>query len=187
MNAQPFFDRILAATVLRMIPRQVTPNHVTVFRFAATPIVLYCILIGQYQWGLLAFMIVSFSDAVDGALARTRNQVTEWGKLYDPLADKLLIASMVLGVVVRELNLVLGLTIVAIEAAILGLAWYGHSHGRSMQANRWGKMKMTLEVAGVSVLLLGLAFGIPETLAISQATFVVAILFALISLITYGI
>ncbi|MDO8463523.1 MAG: CDP-alcohol phosphatidyltransferase family protein [bacterium] len=187
MNLQPFFDRLLARTVLVFIPRQVTPNQVTVFRFAATPLVLYLILIGEYRWGLIAFAIVAFSDAVDGALARTRNQVTQWGAIYDPLADKLLIASMVLGVVVRELNPILGLTIVLIEAVILGLAWYGHSHGRSVHANRWGKLKMSFEVLGVTVLLLGLAFGIPATIPISQATFVVAILFALISLITYGI
>lgn len=187
MNAQPIIDRILAATVLRLLPRQVTPNQITVFRFATTPIVLYLILIGEYRWGLVAFVLVAFTDAMDGALARTTGRVTEWGKMYDPVADKLLIASMVLGVVVRELNLVLGLTIMVIEATILGLAWYGHSRGRSMQANRWGKIKMLLEVLGVSVLLLGLAFGIPGTLSVSQATFVLAILFALVSLITYGI
>ncbi|MFH1098942.1 MAG: CDP-alcohol phosphatidyltransferase family protein [Candidatus Uhrbacteria bacterium] len=188
MNDQPtIIDRFLARTLLRLIPQRVTPNQVTVFRFATTPVVLYLLLIGEYGWGLLAFLIVAATDVVDGALARTRGQVTDWGKLYDPFADKLLIGSVVFAVVVRELDAVIGLSVVAVEAVIIGLAWYGRTHGRVVQANRWGKAKMALEVAGVTFLLLGLAFGIPEVIPISKASFILAILFALVSLVTYGI
>ncbi|MDO8598498.1 MAG: CDP-alcohol phosphatidyltransferase family protein [bacterium] len=188
MSDQPtIIDRLLARTVLRAFPNRVTPNQVTMFRFFATPIVLYFLLVGFYTWGLFAFLFVAFSDAIDGALARTRNQITEWGKLYDPLADKLLIGSVVFGVVVRELDLAIGLSIITVETAIIGLAWYGRMHGRSMQANNWGKIKMNLEVLGVTLLLLALAFGIPGFIPISKASFVLAILFALVSLVTYGI
>ena len=180
-------DRILARTVLRAIPHRVTPNQVTVFRFVTTPIVLYLLLIGWYGWGLFAFLAVAATDVIDGALARTRGQVTDWGKLYDPLADKLLIGSVVFAVVVRELDAIIGLSIITVEAAIIGLAWYGRSHGRTVQANNWGKVKMGLEVIGVTLLLLGLAFGVPGFLPISHASFVLAILFALVSLVTYGI
>ena len=188
MSDQPtIIDRALARTILRAFPRRVTPNQVTMFRFIATPIVLYLLVVGYYGWGLAAFLVAAFSDAIDGALARTRNQVTDWGKLYDPLADKLLIGSVVFGVVVRELDLVIGLSVITVEAAIIGLAWYGRSHGRMVQANKWGKLKMFLEVVGVTLLLLALAFGIPQVLPISKASFVLAILFALVSLVTYGI
>lgn len=180
-------DRLLAKTVLWFIPRRVTPNQVTMVRFFTTPVVLYLVLTGQYQIGLFAFLLVAFTDAIDGAMARTRDQITEWGKLYDPLADKLLIGSMVFGVVVRELDLLLGLSIVTVEAVIIGIAWYGRSQGRVVQANRWGKIKMALEVLGVTLLLFGLAFGIPHVLPFSQASFVLAIIFALVSLVTYGI
>lgn len=187
MNLQPFFDRLIERTLLPLIPRQVTPNQVTVARFAMTPIVLYLILIGRYGWGLIAFIIVALTDTVDGALARTRNQITQWGTMYDPLADKLLIMSMVFGVVVRELDVALGITIVVIEAVILALGWYAYTHGHAITANRWGKLKMTLEVIGVCILLLGLTFGIPHTIPVSKATFVLAILFALVSLVTYSL
>ena len=72
---------MLAWTILRAFPRRVTPNQVTMFRFIATPIVLYLLVVGYYGWGLAAFLIAACSDAIDGALARTRNQVTDWGKL----------------------------------------------------------------------------------------------------------
>ena len=188
MSDQPtIIDRALARTILRAFPRRITPNQVTTFRFAATPVVLYLLLVGQYGWGLLAFLLVACSDAIDGALARTRGQITEWGRMYDPLADKLLIGSVVFGVVVRELDLVIGLSVIAVESAIIGLAWYGRAHGRIVQANAWGKIKMNLEVIGVTLLLLALAFGIPGVIPISKASFVLAILFALVSLVTYGI
>lgn len=188
MSDQPtIIDRALARTILYAFPHRVTPNQVTMFRFIATPVVLYLLLVGRYGWGLLAFLLVALTDAIDGALARTRNQVTDWGRLYDPLADKLLIGSVVFGVVVRELDPVIGLSIITVEAAIIGFAWYGRSHGRIVQANRWGKIKMNLEVLGVTLLLLALAFGIPGVLPISKASFVLAILFALVSLVTYGI
>jgi CDP-diacylglycerol--glycerol-3-phosphate 3-phosphatidyltransferase len=188
VSDQPtIIDRALAQTILRLFPHRVTPNQVTMFRFIATPVVLYLLLVGWYGWGLLAFLLAAITDAIDGAMARTRNQVTEWGKLYDPLADKILVGSVVLAVVVRELDLILGLSIVTIEAVIIGLAWYGRSHGRVVQANKWGKIKMNLQVLGVTLLLLALAFGIPQVLPISKASFVLAIVFALVSLVTYGI
>lgn len=188
MSDQPtIIDRFLQRIILWAIPRRVIPNQVTMFRFFATPLVLYLLLVGKYGWGLLAFLIAAFSDAIDGALARTRSQITEWGKLYDPLADKLLIGSVVFAVVVRELDLVIGLSVITVEAAIIGLAWYGRSRGRVIQANAWGKIKMILEVIGVVLLLLALAFGIPEVIPISKASFVLAILFALVSFVTYGI
>jgi CDP-diacylglycerol--glycerol-3-phosphate 3-phosphatidyltransferase len=188
MSDQPtIIDRMLARTILRLIPARVTPNEVTVVRFATTPIVLYLLLIGAYGWGLLAFLLVAATDVIDGALARTRNQVTDWGRMYDPLADKLLIGSVVFAVVVRELDAVIGFSVITVEAAIIALAWYGYVRGRKVQANRWGKAKMGLEVIGVTVLLLALAFGVPGALPISSASFVLAILFALVSMVTYGI
>ncbi len=188
MSDQPTrIDRFLARTILWAIPRRVTPNHVTVARFFATPIVLYLVLTGVYTWGLFAFLLVAFTDAIYGALARTRGQVTDWGRMYDPLADKLLIGSMVFGVVVRELDRTLGLSIITVELAIVMLAWYGRMRGRTVQANHWGKVKMAFEVAGVTILLLSLVFGLPQALPFSRATFVLALVFALVSFVTYGI
>ncbi|MDP1707108.1 MAG: CDP-alcohol phosphatidyltransferase family protein, partial [bacterium] len=84
-------DKILQKIFLPVIPRFITPNIVTWFRFVTVPFVAYLFIQESYIIGLLLFIVSAFSDAVDGSLARTRNQVTDWGKMYDPAADKLLI------------------------------------------------------------------------------------------------
>ncbi|MBI4262156.1 CDP-alcohol phosphatidyltransferase family protein [Candidatus Uhrbacteria bacterium] len=182
-----FTDRLLAATVLRLFPRWVRPNDVTVFRMLATPFVLWLIIVQNYVWGIPVFLLVAFTDAIDGALARTRNQITDWGKLYDPLADKLLIGSVVAVVVLQHLDLWLGIAILGIESTFILGAWYFKWRGMIVQANVWGKIKMILEVLAVFLLLLSLMMQWPSLLPFSQATFMLAIAFALVSLVTYGI
>lgn len=191
MNVAPpklqWSDRVLRATLLPLIPRRVKPNHVTVLRMLATPFVLLLLMRGEYGWGLLAFLLVALTDAIDGAMARTRNQITEWGKTYDPVADKLLIGSVVIVVVMRELDYLLGLAILGIEALFIVTAWWRLKKGGVVEANRWGKIKMILQVVGVTFLLIALVTGWPPLFPFSKATFLLAIIFALVSLVTYGI
>ena len=182
-----FTDRILAKTILRLIPQWVRPNHVTVFRMLATPFVLWFIVAQQYAWGIPIFLLVAFTDAIDGAMARTRDQITEWGKVFDPVADKLLIGSVVVVIVLHHLDFYLGVAILGIEATfIAGAAFYKWKR-MDVQANLWGKIKMNLQVLGVLVLLLSLMFDWHALLPFSEATFMLAIVFALVSLVTYGI
>lgn len=180
-------DRILRATILRLIPRSITPNAVTVFRMVATPFVLWILVRGEYGWGMLAFLLAALTDAIDGAMARTRNQITDWGKMYDPLADKLLIGSVVVVLVMRELSFFLGAAILGIEMLFVISAWWRHKKGKVIEANRWGKMKMVLQVLGVTLLLVALVTAWSPLFPFSQATFFLAIIFALVSLVTYGI
>lgn len=180
-------DTLLHYSILRLIPSFVKPNHVTVFRMFATPFVLLMLIRGYYGWGIIFFLLVALTDAIDGAMARTRNQITEWGKIYDPVADKLLIGSVVIVVVMRELGFFLGLTILCIETLFIFSAWWRLHTGRAVTANVWGKIKMGLQVLGVTALLLGLITDWPPFFPVSRATFLLAIIFALVSLVTYGI
>lgn len=182
-----FSDHILRVTLLRLIPRSVTPNAVTIFRMIATPFILWILVRGEYGLGMLAFLFVALTDAIDGAMARTRNQITDWGKMYDPLADKLLIGSVVVVLVMRELSFFLGVSILAIEILFIISAWWRHTKGRVIEANRWGKIKMGLQVLGVALLLAALVTEWPPLFPFSTATFSLAIIFALVSLVTYGI
>src|SRR3989304_2017811 len=84
-------DKILATTFLRLFPRKVMPNQITVFRFFTIPFIALLFLLEEYSIGMVLFAVSAFTDALDGAMARTRREVTEWGSTYDPLADKLLI------------------------------------------------------------------------------------------------
>ena len=180
-------DRVLARSVLVLIPKRVTPNMVTVFRFAATPIVALLVLYQRYYIGLIAFLIVAFTDAMDGAMARTRNQITEWGKVYDPLADKILIGSMVFIIVLKYIDFWTAMIIIALEIVIIFTAWLRLRKGTIIQANVWGKIKMGLQVLGVSILLISIIFNWAALLPFASGTLYLAIAFAVVSLLTYGI
>ncbi|PIT94241.1 hypothetical protein COU00_00065 [Candidatus Falkowbacteria bacterium CG10_big_fil_rev_8_21_14_0_10_43_11] len=180
-------DKILAATVLRLFPASVKPNHVTIFRFLATPPVMLLMFFDYYQVGIWAFLLVAFSDALDGSLARTRAQITEWGKVYDPLADKLLIGSMIFAIVLRYIDFYAAMVIVGLEAIIIISAWWRKHNGHSVEANIWGKIKMLLQVSGTVFLLLAIVFDFESLLPFGKGAFYLAIAFSIISLLTYGI
>ncbi len=180
-------DKILAKTVLRLFPKFVLPNHITVFRFIATPAVAVLVSYEQYYIGLIAFLIVAFTDALDGAMARTRNQITEWGKIYDPLADKILIGSMVFIIVLRYIDFWTAIIIIGLEFIIILTAWVRMRIGAKVQANLWGKIKMWLQVIGVVILLLSIIFNWAALLPFASGALYLAIAFAIVSLLTYGI
>ena len=181
-------DRVLAKSILKFFPKWVYPNHITVFRFAATPIVVILMLYGRYYIGLFAFLAVAFTDALDGSLARVRNQITQWGKAYDPLADKILIGSMVFIIVLRYIDFWTALIIIGLEVVIVLAGWIRQRReGRVIEANRWGKIKMMLQVLGVSILLISIIFNWASLIPLASGTLYLAIAFAVVSLLTYGI
>lgn len=182
-----FHDKIMAATVLKLFPRAVKPNHVTLFRLFATPVVAFLMFYGHYQVGLGAFLLVAFTDAIDGSMARTRSQITDWGKIYDPIADKILISTMVFIIVLRYVDLWSSLLIVFLEFLIVVTGWYRLRKGVKVQANIWGKIKMILQVCGVTILLFSVIFQWAELLPWASGTLYLAIAFAVVSLLTYGI
>lgn len=119
-----------------------TASKITVLRVALIPVVLLLMYIdfpGHMYWALAVFIIASCSDFIDGYIARHYNQVSNFGKFMDPLADKLLVISVMLVyldwgyipswaaiiVVARELC-VTGLRLVAVEGGkVIAAAWSG--------------------------------------------------------------
>ena len=119
-----------------------TASKITIARVAPIPVVLLLMYIdfpGHMYWALAVFIIASCSDFVDGYIARHYNQVSNFGKFVDPLADKLLVISVMLVyvdwgympawaaiiVVARELC-VTGLRLVAVEGGkVIAAAWSG--------------------------------------------------------------
>jgi len=180
-------DKIMAKTVLRIFPKRILPNHITVFRFWATPFVAALMFYERYSIGLMAFLLVAFTDAIDGSMARTRNQITRWGKIYDPLADKILIGSMVFIIVLKYIDLWTSLVIIGLEMIIIIVAWVRMVRGHKIQANLWGKIKMNLQVLGVVILLFSIIFDWAALLPLASTTLYLAIAFAIVSLATFGI
>lgn len=180
-------DRLLAATFLKLIPAKVTPNQITILRILLTPVVLWLLWKSSYEAGIALFLLVAFTDMLDGSLARTRGQVSSWGMIWDPVADKLLIGSVGVLLLFRSFPEELIIVILGLEAAFLVGGYYRKRQGVMVSANWWGKFKMLCQVFGVTLFLIFLKTGIGSLALASYAVFVLASVLALGSLFSHGI
>ncbi len=177
-------DKVIDVLVLWIFPKSIRPNHITLFRFISVPFIIYLILSGQYQFGLILFVVSAFSDAVDGAIARTRNKITDWGIVFDPLADKLLIVSVGGILIYNFLSPYLATLIALFEIVLIASAYYRFK-GKVVPAKIVGKLKMILQSVGVGFILLYLATGNPIDLVFANWTLYLALVFAFLSVVVY--
>lgn len=181
-------DHFIANTALRLIPKSVTPNQITLFRIAATPVVFLLTLFGYYRIGIIAFLLVALTDAMDGSLARTQHKITKFGMLFDPLADKFLIGSMALLLMFQYFHPFLGLAVLGLEIAFICLAFIARYKFKTVKAaNIWGKIKMILQVFAVFVTLAALLLNATQLFTVAAALFGLAIGFAIVSLFFQGV
>lgn len=179
-------DKILAKTLLLFVPQWVTPNVVSWLRFFSIPFIGYLFWTAHYTIALPLFFISAFSDAVDGSLARTRNLVSNFGKMFDPLADKLLVSTAAIILVPRYLDWSIMLIIISIELILLSSAYVQKRYyGKTIQAENTGKIKMILQSFGIGSLLIYAIWNISFFLTLSWYLLCVAIFFALLSLVVY--
>ena len=133
------------------------PNVLTLIRILLVP-VLVVVLLGETQngdlWAAIVFALASFTDAMDGYLARTRNAITTFGKLMDPIADKLLIiAALVALVSLNRLAAWVAMVIIARELTVTVTRMQATQHGVVIAANWWGKAKTIVQVAAIFFLI----------------------------------
>ncbi len=180
-------DRFLEKVLIRYLPAQLHPNHVTLFRFFLIPFVLWYVTMENWKIALPLFVFAALTDALDGSMARVRKQITRWGTFVDPAADKLLIGSVVGVFVAQQINVWFAIIIVSMEIAIVLSGFIRHHQQLVMSANWAGKLKMVFQVVGVSVLLLAKLSGISLLVPFSIGTLSVGIAFAVVSLLTYSL
>jgi CDP-diacylglycerol--glycerol-3-phosphate 3-phosphatidyltransferase len=140
-----------------MVPLNV-PNVLTVIRILLVPVLVVALLKKTSGGDLLAaivFAVASVTDAIDGWLARSRNWVTTFGKLMDPIADKLLIVAALIALVsLNRLEAWVAMVIIAREFAVTVLrVAAGAGQGVVIPASAWGKIKTAVQVAMVMVLI----------------------------------
>ena len=132
-------------------------NVLTLVRISLIPVLAALLLSTLAESDLLAaivFVIASATDALDGWLARRRSEVTQFGKLMDPLADKLLITSALVSLVaLYRLDAWVAMVIIAREFAVTGLRMLAIEQGQVVSASVWGKLKTTTQVAMVLALI----------------------------------
>lgn len=134
-------------------------NKLTIIRIFLVPIFLVFIAVQGIPYGTFIatfiFILASLTDKLDGYIARSRNQITNFGKFMDPLADKLLVTSALISLV--ELQIVPGwaaIIIIAREFAVSGLRTIAASEGKVIAASWWGKIKTVIQIIAIVLLLL---------------------------------
>ncbi len=133
------------------------PNLLTVLRIMLVPVLVVALLGGTQDGDVLAavvFALASLTDFIDGYLARARDAVTTFGKLMDPLADKLLIVAALISLVsLHRLAAWVAMVIIARELAVTVLRLGASQAGVVMAANTLGKVKTCLQIAAILALI----------------------------------
>ena len=147
------------------------PNYLTLARIILVPFLVVILLtplaenwfgISSYALAIAIFLAASFTDILDGHLARRRNQVSNLGKLLDPIADKLLVSAAL--IVLVEKHLAPAWTVVVIlgrEFIITGLRSIAATEGIIISAQKVGKIKMWAQCVAIVALLVAGATGNP--------------------------
>ena len=173
-----------------------TPNKITITRFILT-IILIAIMVFPYNScninipylgntgfnvidlvGCIIFIVASITDFIDGHLARKNNLVTDFGKFMDPLADKFLVNSSLIILVVQKSNLLPVLIVVLMigrDIAVDGIKLISAKKGRTVAANIYGKLKTVFQMIAIPVIFLN---GFPFNYLLKENTYIITIILA---------
>ncbi|WP_273477695.1 CDP-diacylglycerol--glycerol-3-phosphate 3-phosphatidyltransferase [Faecalicoccus acidiformans] len=146
------------------------PNKLTVGRIAMVPLVVliylvipqdFCVISATNGLALrdvlafLIFMLASLTDMFDGQIARKYHLITSFGKFFDPIADKMLVDTMlILLVYTHQANIVAVLLMIARDLIVDGLRMLASQHGKVVSAGIYGKAKTVLQMFAILFLLL---------------------------------
>ncbi len=111
-------------------------------------------------WAVAVFVLAAFTDGLDGYVARARKEITKFGQLIDPIADKLLVCSALLALVeLSEISSWVAMIILGREFAVSGLRIVVASEGVIIPASRLGKLKTFSQIVAIVALLVELSIG----------------------------
>ena len=133
------------------------PNKLTIARMIAVPFFIAAYLLGYYPVSLVIFICASVTDYFDGKIARSQNLVTNFGKIMDPLADKILVYSALCLFIESDIIAAWMLIIIlAREFIVAGMRTVAASEGTVLAAGMSGKIKTFLQMVAVIVYLFAL-------------------------------
>jgi CDP-diacylglycerol--glycerol-3-phosphate 3-phosphatidyltransferase len=135
-----------------------TPNKITIFRMFIAPIFLALYLSGFEHRFIIAaaiFAVGAITDAIDGQMARKRNLITNFGKLLDPIADKMLVLAGLLAFMQDGLcNIWIVLILLSREFAVTSVRLIASSQGVVIPANIGGKIKTASQMVAFIIVML---------------------------------
>lgn len=147
------------------------PNIITFIRIILIPLILYLLFSDDPKIVLLAFflfIVSSISDFFDGYLARLLNQTSKLGILLDPIADKLLIASVIIVLietrVITHVHVIPAIIILLREIAISGLREFLANYNQKVPVTFIAKIKTTIQMVSLSILILSMGFDFNNTI-----------------------
>jgi CDP-diacylglycerol--glycerol-3-phosphate 3-phosphatidyltransferase len=135
-------------------------TRITLLRVVLVPLLLALLLAGGHlrhapALAAACFLLASFTDFVDGYLARRWQQITALGNFLDTTADKLLVMGALLGLLATgRVNVWVAFVVIAREIAVLGLRAVAAGAGVVISATIWGKLKFNVQVVGVTLAIL---------------------------------
>ena len=167
------------------------PNGLTILRLVLVPVYVATFSLNSSPWVVVSatiFLLASLTDWLDGYLARRRQQVTDFGTLLDPIADKVLIlAALVMLVQVGRVPGWLVILILSREFAVTALRAVAAASGRILPAERLGKLKMALQTASVMILILEPVVSWPPIHHVGILLLLIATALALLSAGRYAV
>lgn len=139
------------------------PNQLTVTRIGLTGLMAICLTVPSIPFGktlaLFIFMVAGLTDYLDGKLARSRNLISAFGQLMDPVADKILVCAAFVSFVALNQIVPAWMVIVIIsrEFVVTGVRLLAVRGGTLVPAGSWGKQKMIWQAILIVTVLLGLS------------------------------
>ena len=146
------------------------PNKLTILRILLVPVIVALYMLIPADTGvvdqvsglgarniivLILFAVASLTDMLDGKIARKHNLITSFGKFLDPIADKMLVNTvLILMVYYHEANVVAVLLMIGRDLIVDGLRLSAATSGKVVAAGIWGKAKTVLQMAAIIILLL---------------------------------
>jgi len=165
------------------------PNKLTLFRIFVVPIIIVFLIKPSPLYTFLAavvFSVAAITDWLDGHLARSTGQVTTLGKLLDPIADKILIVSVLVPLVgLERVPAWLATVIIGRELAVSGIRAMAASEKLIIPAGKLGKYKTGFEIAAMEFLLLNWDFKFIDFQTIGMLCLFTALAFSLTSATNY--
>jgi CDP-diacylglycerol---glycerol-3-phosphate 3-phosphatidyltransferase len=135
-------------------------TRITLLRVALVPVLLWLLLAeGRVEHAAVlaaaVFLVASFTDFVDGYLARRWQQITMIGNFLDTTADKLLVVGALLGLLaLGRVDVWVAFVVIAREVAVLGLRAVAAAANVIISATIWGKLKFNVQVVGITLAIL---------------------------------
>lgn len=164
------------------------PNKLTILRVIMIPFFLVALLVEGIpagKWIALAiFIIASFTDMLDGKIARKYNLITNFGKFMDPLADKLLVSAALIALIpLGKIPAWVVIVIISREFIISGFRLIASDNGVVIAASYWGKIKTVTQMVMIVLLIADFSNSVMNVL---ETVFIyLALVLTVISLVDY--